>query len=45
MTAAWSFDWTEEDLECTWLAPERLLLYVQIAEPNWLMEAGSVNTT
>jgi hypothetical protein len=37
--ATWSFDWTEEDLECTWLAPERLLLYIQIAEPNWKMNA------
>ena len=27
-------------MECTWLAPERLLLYLQIAEPNWLMEAA-----
>ena len=36
----WSIDWTEEDLECTWLAPERLLLYLQIAEPNWKMEAN-----
>jgi hypothetical protein len=36
----WSFDWTEEDLECTWLAPERLLLYLQIAEPDWKMEAA-----
>jgi len=37
--ATWSFDWTEEDLERTWLAPERLLLYLQLAEPDWLMEA------
>ena len=36
----WSIDWTEEDLECTWLAPERLLLYLQIAEPDWKMEAS-----
>jgi len=36
----WSIDWTQEDLECTWLAPERLLLYIQIAEPNWKMEAS-----
>jgi hypothetical protein len=36
----WSIEWAEEDLECTWLAPERLLLYVQIAEPTWKMEAS-----
>lgn len=36
----WSFDWTEEDLQCTWLAPERLLLYIQIAEPDWKMEVS-----
>lgn len=33
----WSIDWTEEDLVCTWLAPERLLLYIQFAQPNWKM--------
>ena len=27
-------------MECTWLAPERLLLYLQIAEPDWKMEAS-----
>lgn len=31
----WSIDWTEEDLICTWLAPERLLLYIQLTQPNW----------
>ncbi len=36
----WPIEWTEEDLECTWLAPERLLLYLQIAEPDWKMEAS-----
>ena len=34
----WKIDWTEEDLICTWLAPERLLLYVQLAEPDWKMD-------
>jgi hypothetical protein len=34
----WNIDWTEEDLKCTWLAPERLLLYIQIAEPDFRME-------
>ena len=33
----WNIDWTEEDLKCSWLAPERLLLYIQIAEPDWRM--------
>lgn len=36
----WPIEWTKEDLQCTWLAPERLLLYIQIAEPNWKMEAS-----
>ncbi len=31
---AWPIPWTEEDLRSTWLAPERLLLYVQFAEPD-----------
>jgi hypothetical protein len=31
---AWPISWTEEDLRSTWLAPERLLLYVQLAEPD-----------
>jgi len=35
----WPIKWTQEDLQCTWLAPERLLLYIQIAEPDWKMEA------
>ena len=28
----WPIPWTSEDYETTWLAPERLLLFVQIAE-------------
>jgi len=32
--AAWPIPWTEEDLLCTWLAPERLLLFVQMASPD-----------
>jgi hypothetical protein len=36
----WPIEWTEYDLECTWLAPERLLLYIQIAEPDWKMEVS-----
>jgi hypothetical protein len=31
---AWPIPWTEEDLRSTWLAPERLLLFVQFAEPD-----------
>ncbi len=31
---AWPIPWTEEDYRSTWLAPERLLLYVQFAEPD-----------
>ncbi len=28
----WPIPWTEDDYESTWLAPERLLLFVQLAE-------------
>ncbi len=31
---SWPIPWTEEDYRSTWLAPERLLLYVQFAEPD-----------
>jgi hypothetical protein len=31
---AWPIPWTSDDLRSTWLAPERLLLFVQLAEPN-----------
>jgi hypothetical protein len=31
---AWPLPWTEDDLRCTWLAPERLLLFVQMAHPD-----------
>ncbi len=31
---AWPLPWTEEDLLCSWLAPERLLLFLQMANPN-----------
>ncbi len=31
---AWPIAWTSDDLKTPWLAPERLLLYVQIAEPQ-----------
>lgn len=35
---AWPILWTEQDLKTPWLAPERLLLFVQIAEPDDGME-------
>ena len=31
---AWPIAWTAEDFRTTWLVPERLLLFVQIAEPD-----------
>lgn len=31
---AWPIPWTAEDRRSTWLVPERLLLYVQLAEPD-----------
>ena len=36
---AWPIPWTAEDYRTTWLAPERLLLFVQIAEPDHRWEA------
>ena len=36
---AWPIPWTAEDYRTTWLAPERLLLFVQIAEPDPTWEA------
>jgi hypothetical protein len=36
---AWPIPWTSEDYRTTWLAPERLLLFVQIAEPDPSWEA------
>ena len=37
---AWPIPWTSEDYRTTWLAPQRLLLYVQIAEPDDRWEAS-----
>jgi len=37
---AWPIPWTKQDLETPWLAPQRLLLFVQIADPNDQMEVG-----
>jgi hypothetical protein len=31
---AWPIPWTKEDYETTWLAPGRLLLFVQMADPK-----------
>ena len=31
---SWPIPWTEQDRETPWLAPERLMLYVQIAKPR-----------
>jgi hypothetical protein len=31
---AWPIPWTPEDFRTPWLAPHRLLLYVQLAEPD-----------
>jgi hypothetical protein len=36
---AWPIPWTAEDFRTTWLAPQRLLLFVQIAEPDDRLEA------
>jgi hypothetical protein len=30
----WPIPWTKDDYAATWLVPERLLLYLQIAEPD-----------
>ncbi len=40
--AAWPIPSTEDDLRATWLAPERLLLHLQIADPR---ESLSVSMT
>lgn len=37
---AWPLPWTAEDYRTTWLAPQRLLLFVQIAEPDDKWEAA-----
>ena len=31
---SWPIPWTKEDYDTTWLVPERLLLFLQIAEPS-----------
>lgn len=37
---AWPIDWTEAGRKTTWLVPERLLLYIQVAEPNDTMSVS-----
>ena len=37
---AWPISWTDEDRRSTWLDPDRLLLFVQIAEPDDRWEAS-----
>lgn len=37
---AWPIPWTPQDLRTTWLAPERLLLFVQMAEPDEKLPVG-----
>lgn len=37
---AWPIPWTSDDYRTTWLAPQRLLLFVQIAEPDDRWEAA-----
>ena len=34
----WPIPWTKEDYQTTWLAPERLLMFVQFAEPDDTMK-------
>ncbi len=36
----WPIPWTADDFRTTWLAPERLLLYAQFAEPDDRWEAS-----
>ena len=36
----WPIPWTAEDYRTTWLAPERLLLFVQMAEPDDRMQVS-----
>ena len=35
---SWPIPWTKEDYTTTWLAPERLLMFVQFAEPDDTMK-------
>jgi hypothetical protein len=38
----WPIPWTSQDLDTTWLAPERLLLFVQFAEGNDTMQISGM---
>jgi hypothetical protein len=39
---AWPIPWTQEDYKTTWLAPERLLLFIQAAEAKDTMSADAM---
>jgi hypothetical protein len=36
----WPIPWTDEDLRTTWLAPDRLLLFINIADPSEKMKVS-----
>jgi hypothetical protein len=36
----WPIPWTNQDYETTWLVPERLLMFIQIAQPNDAMDVS-----
>ncbi len=36
----WPIPWSKDDYKTTWLAPERLLLYIQVAEPEDTMQVN-----
>jgi len=36
----WPVPWTDEDLRTTWLAPHRLLLFINIADPSETMKVS-----
>jgi hypothetical protein len=38
----WPIPWTKDDYETTWLAPERLLLFIQVADAEDTMEASAM---
>ena len=39
---AWPIPWTDEDYKTTWLAPERLLLFIQAAEAQDTMSVDAM---
>ncbi len=36
----WPIPWSKDDYKTTWLVPERLLLYIQVAEPEDTMQVN-----